>query len=61
MEPYRGSGSDWILGAYLTVLVDVRPQFAEADVLVAEHGERVVGTIAVYADVRHEGWSNLRS
>ena len=27
--------------------------------LVAEHDGRVVGTIAFYVDVRHEGWSNL--
>ena len=27
--------------------------------LVAERDERIVGTIAFYADVRHEGWSNL--
>lgn len=59
LEPYRGSGSDWILDAYLAELVDVRPRFAVAQVLVAEHGERIVGTIAFYADVRHEGWSNL--
>ena len=51
--------SDWILDAYLAELVDVRPRFAEAEVLVAEHDGRVVGTIAFYADVRHEGWSNL--
>ena len=59
LEPYRGSGSDWILDAYLAELVDVRPRFADAEVLVAEHDGRVVGTIAFYADVRHEGWSNL--
>ena len=59
LEPYRGSGADWILDAYLAELVDVRPRFAEAEVLVAEHDERIVGTIAFYADVRHQGWSNL--
>ena len=59
LEPYRGSGSDWILDAYLAELVDVRPRFEEAEVLVAEHHGRVVGTITFYADVRHEGWSNL--
>ena len=37
----------------------MRPRFAEAEVLVAEHDGRIVGTIAFYADVRHEGWSNL--
>ena len=59
LEPYRGSGSDWILDAYLAELVDVRPRFEEAEVLVAEHHGRIVGTIAFYPDVRHEGWSNL--
>ena len=59
LEPYRGSGSDWILDAYLAELVDVRPRFEAAEVLVAERDERIVGTIAFYADVRHEGWSNL--
>ena len=59
LEPYRGSGSDWILDAYLAELVDVRPRFEAAEVLVAEHDERIVGTITFYADVRHEGWSNL--
>jgi len=59
LEPYRGSASDWILDAYLADLVDVRTRFAEAEVLVAEHDGRVVGTIAFYANVRHEGWSNL--
>ena len=59
LEPYRGSGSDWILDPYLAELVDVNRRFAESEVLVAEHGGRIVGTIAFYADVRVEGWSNL--
>lgn len=59
LEPYRGSGSDWILDAYLEELADGNPRFAEAEVLVAEHDGRIVGTIAFYADVRLEGWSNL--
>ena len=59
LEPYRGSGSDWILDAYLGELMDVRPRFEEAEVLVAERDGRIVGTIAFYADVRLEGWSNL--
>jgi predicted N-acetyltransferase YhbS len=59
LQPYRGSGSDWVLDAYLAELIDVRPRFEEAEVLVAEHDGRIVGTIAFYADVRLEGWSNL--
>ncbi len=59
LEPYRGSGSDWILDAYLGELTNVRPRVEEAEVLVAERGGRIVGTIAFYADVRLEGWSNL--
>lgn len=59
LEPYRGSASDWILEPYLTELVDVNQRFAESEVLVAEQGGRIVGTIAFYADVRFEGWSNL--
>src|SRR6476469_3949722 len=59
LEPYRGSGSDWILDPYLAELVDVRPRFGKAEVLVAERDGRIVGTIAFYGDVRHEGWSNL--
>jgi predicted N-acetyltransferase YhbS len=59
LEPYRGSASEWILDAYLAELVDVRPRFKEAEVLVAERDGRIVGTIAFYPDVRLEGWSNL--
>ena len=59
LRPYRGSGSDWVLDAYLAELVDVRPRFDEAEVLVAERDGRIVGTVAFYADVRLEGWSNL--
>jgi GNAT superfamily N-acetyltransferase len=59
LEPYRGAGSDWILDAYLAELLDVRRRFDEAEVLVAEHEGRFAGTIAFYADVRLEGWSNL--
>ena len=39
LEPYRGSGSDWILDAYLGELMDVRPRFEEAEVLVALRDE----------------------
>ena len=59
LAPYRGGVQDWILDAYLADLVDVRPRFEEAEVLVAEHDGRIVGTIAFYPDVRLEGWSNL--
>jgi len=59
LAPYRGGVQDWILDAYLAELVDVRPRFEEAEVLVAEHDGRIVGTIAFYPDVRLEGWSNL--
>ena len=59
LGPYRGGVQDWILDAYLAELVDVRPRFEEAEVLVAEHDQRIVGTIAFYPDVRLEGWSNL--
>jgi len=59
LAPYRGGVQDWILDAYLAELVDVRPRFEEAEVLVAEHDQRIVGTIAFYPDVRLEGWSNL--
>ena len=59
LAPYRGGVQDWILDAYLADLVDVRPRFEEAEVLVAEHDECIVGTIAFYPDVRLEGWSNL--
>jgi len=59
LAPYRGGVQDWILDAYLADLVDVRPRFEEAEVLVADHDGRIVGTIAFYPDVRLEGWSNL--
>ena len=59
LAPYRGGVQDWILDAYLAELVDVRPRFEEAEVLVAEHDQRIVGTIAFYPDVRLEGWSNF--
>ena len=59
LAPYRGGVQDWILDAYLADLVDVRPRFEEAEVLVAEHDQRIVGTIAFYPDVRLEGWSNF--
>lgn len=59
LRPYRGSGSDWILDPYLAELVDVNARFAESEVLVAEQGGRIVGTVAFYTDVRFEGWSSL--
>ena len=59
LAPYRGGVQDWILHAYLAELVDVRPRFEDAEVLVAERDGRIVGTIAFYPDVRLEGWSNL--
>ena len=58
LEPYRGSGSDWVIDAYLAELADVRSRFDEAEVLIAER-DGMVGTIAFYPDVRLEGWSNL--
>jgi len=58
LEPYRGSGSDWVLDAYLAELADVRSRFDEAEVLIAER-DGMVGTIAFYPDVRLEGWSTL--
>src|SRR6476646_8868489 len=59
LAPYRGGVQDWILDAYLAELVDARPRFEEAEVLVAERDGHIVGTITFYADVRLEGWSNL--
>ncbi len=59
LELYRGAGSDSLLDAYLADLVSVRPRFDESEVLVAARDGRIVGTIAFYADVRLEGWSNL--
>jgi GNAT superfamily N-acetyltransferase len=59
LEPYRGSEADWILDAYLAELEDVRPRFEQGEVVIAEREGRIAGTIAFYADVRLEGWSNL--
>jgi GNAT superfamily N-acetyltransferase len=61
LDPYRGSGSDWILDAYLADLVDVRSRFETAETYIALRDERIVGSVAFYPDVVLEGWSSLPS
>jgi len=59
LEPYRGGGSDWILDLYLSDLVDIGKRFEAAETFVAVRHETIVGSVAFYADVALEGWSNL--
>jgi GNAT superfamily N-acetyltransferase len=59
LEPYRGSGADWIVDAYLADLLDVRSRFDTAETYVATLAGRIVGSVAFYPDVALEGWSNL--
>jgi GNAT superfamily N-acetyltransferase len=59
LEPYRGSGSDSILDAYLLDLLDVRSRFEAAETYVAVQDERIVGSVAFYPDVVLEGWSTF--
>jgi GNAT superfamily N-acetyltransferase len=59
LAPYRGGAGDWILDAYLVDLLDVRGRFEVAETFVAVRSETIVGSVAFYADVVLEGWSNL--
>jgi ribosomal protein S18 acetylase RimI-like enzyme len=42
--------------AYLANVLDVRPRFRDAQLLVAERDGRVVGAITLYPDASREGW-----
>ena len=56
-----------VFGRYLTDLLDVEARAGSGQVLVAEHGGRVVGTVTYYADAATEGlgwpagWAGLRA
>jgi GNAT superfamily N-acetyltransferase len=59
LEPYRGTGDDWIVDNYLADLMKVAERFGVAETWVAAVGEELVGSVAFYRDVALEGWSNL--
>ncbi len=42
--------------AYLANVLDVRSRLEYSQLIVAEHGSRMVGTIALYPDASREGW-----
>jgi predicted N-acetyltransferase YhbS len=42
--------------AYLADVLDIHSRFDVTQLLVAEHGGRIVGTITLYPDASHEGW-----
>jgi predicted N-acetyltransferase YhbS len=41
---------------YLAEVLDIRSRLRDAQVLVAEHNGRIVGTITLYPDASREGW-----
>ena len=59
LAPYRGTDADPLLDAYLADLEDIRPRFEVAEVYLALDGDRPVGSVSFYPDVRLEGWSNF--
>jgi GNAT superfamily N-acetyltransferase/mannose-6-phosphate isomerase-like protein (cupin superfamily) len=56
-----------VFGRYLTDVLDVEARLGAGQVLVAEHGGRVVGTVTYYPDAGQEelgwpaGWAGLRA
>jgi GNAT superfamily N-acetyltransferase len=56
-----------VFGRYLTDILDVESRAGTGEVLVAEHGGRVVGTVTYYPDATDEGfgwpagWAGLRA
>ncbi len=56
-----------VFGRYLTDILDVESRAGAGEVLVAEHGGRVVGTVTYYPDAADEGfgwpagWAGLRA
>ena len=42
--------------AYLANVVDVRSRLEDSQLLIAEHGGRIVGAITLYPDASQEGW-----
>lgn len=59
LTPYRGTGADDVLDAYLAELLDVSSRFCVAETYVAVHDGRIVGSVAFYPDVVLEGWSSF--
>ena len=45
-----------VFGRYLTDILDVESRAGSGEVLVAEHGGRVVGTVTYYPDAADEGF-----
>jgi GNAT superfamily N-acetyltransferase len=60
LAAYRGTDADPVLDAYLRDLVEgARGRWEVSKTYVAAVDDRVVGSVAFYADVALEGWSNL--
>jgi GNAT superfamily N-acetyltransferase/mannose-6-phosphate isomerase-like protein (cupin superfamily) len=66
-QEYAATLPPAVFGRYLNDLLDVEGRVGAGEVLVAEHGGRVVGTVTYYADASREGfgwpagWAGLRA
>jgi len=66
-QEYAATLPPAVFGRYLTDILDVESRAGTGEVLVAEHGGRVVGTVTYYAEAGDEGfgwpagWAGLRA
>jgi predicted N-acetyltransferase YhbS/quercetin dioxygenase-like cupin family protein len=66
-QEYAATLPPAVFGRYLTDILDVESRAGTGEVLVAEHGGRVVGTVTFYPDAGQEGlgwpagWAGLRA
>jgi GNAT superfamily N-acetyltransferase len=66
-QQYAATLPPAVFGRYLTDILDVESRAEDGEVLVAEHGGRVVGTVTYYPDAGREGfgwpagWAGLRA
>jgi predicted N-acetyltransferase YhbS len=66
-QEYAATLPPAVFGRYLTDILDVEGRAGAGEVLVAEHGGQVVGTVTYYADAGQEGlgwpagWAGLRA
>jgi GNAT superfamily N-acetyltransferase len=66
-QEYAATLPPAVFGRYLTDILDVESRAGTGEVLVAEHGGRVVGTVTYYAEAGDQGfgwpagWAGLRA
>ena len=66
-QEYAATLPPAVFGRYLTDILDVESRAGSGEVLVAEHGGRVVGTVTYYAEAGDQGfgwpagWAGLRA